>query len=389
MSADANFHLVANALYALLNVAFFVPIAFVTHRLVQQYRTAKRKPGGKPNNLLFAVSIAFNGVTFLSAFGLLLMASVRIKSLSNGTDLHSDPLYLDFHSIFVLFYGKQNCLMLLVLYLRVYCIFKGTSMRFSRFTIYFFNACFTLAVTLFTLLPIMHSQYRDISIWTWCASSFCFFNITFMTTLTYFFLSKLKIAMNNVEGAKNSATRQSIANMMAKTSLLAVLSISITMTSCVLLVLRYSVHIDSHAVNVLSDWLIAVDIYTNFLFVSLTLAYLDKYYLRFFGCLDTAFKRLLRRADPAGSLAEYVVDPANTEKVQPLDVDAQKNAKDAQKEKEMSIVVTQPTTAPTAQRVQSISVTVQSASAETMEAETVQSASIQSTPSMDETAETA
>merc|ERR1719295_786385 len=86
------------------------------------------------------------------------------------------------------------------------------------------------------------------------------------------------------------------------------------MTSCVLLVLRYSVHLDSRAVNLVSDWLIAIDIYTNFVFVSLTLAQFDKWYQKFFGCLDRAFKRLLlRRTGDLEILAHYVSRAANKE----------------------------------------------------------------------------
>merc|ERR1719295_61147 len=86
------------------------------------------------------------------------------------------------------------------------------------------------------------------------------------------------------------------------------------MTSCVLLVLRYSVHLDSRAVNLVSDWLIAIDIYTNFVFVSLTLAQFDKWYQKFFGCLDRAFKRLLlRRTSDLEILAHYVSRAANKE----------------------------------------------------------------------------
>merc|ERR1719295_1113327 len=167
------------------------------------------------------------------------------------------------------------------------------------------------------------------------------------------------------------------------------------MTSCVLLVLRYSVHVDSRAVNLVSDWLIAIDIYTNFVFVSLTLAQFDKWYQKFFGCLDRAVKRLLRRGSDAEILAHYVARAANKETTangngEAKEADAGNGNGDGDEKEEKNegieiVVTTNEANAvaveePTAQRVQSISVTVPSTNPSVA---SVPSASVASTnPSM-------
>merc|ERR1719295_512980 len=162
----------------------------------------------------------------------------------------------------------------------------------------------------FTAVPIIHTQETQLSIWTICASSFCMYNVVFMTLLSYLFSSKLLASFRSVQGSGNRKGRKSVVNMMTKTSLLAMFSIAMTFTSCILLILRYSVHYESWLVYVSSNWLMSLDIYSNFFFVSLTMAYFDKYYQRVFGKLDHLLKRFLYWIVTRGNadsmrLAEY------------------------------------------------------------------------------------
>merc|ERR1719400_3054260 len=106
-------------------------------------------------------------------------------------------------------------------------------MKFSKITFYFFNSAFAVAIMLFTSLPVIHSQWTHLSIWTICASSFCVYNVSFMTLLSYLFASKLLSSFKGIQGSGNKKGRQSVVNMMTKTSLLALFSIAMTMTSCV------------------------------------------------------------------------------------------------------------------------------------------------------------
>merc|ERR1719385_696226 len=82
-----------------------------------------------------------------------------------------------------------------------------------------------------------------------------------------------------------------------------------TFTSCILLILRYSVHYESWLVYVSSNWL-----------MSLTMAYFDKYYQRVFGKLDRYLKKFLywivtRGNEDAIRFAEYFEHHGNEREV--------------------------------------------------------------------------
>lgn len=289
MALGSTILYIGTILYIIINIVSFPFIAYVTYCLAKAFVKAKKKP----NRILFAVNIFFNVVTVSAVFGLLFMACLKLQSIETHIDLHENPLWRRYHGIFVLFYGKQNALMLLVLYLRVYLIFKDSAMQLSTCTFHSFNMAFAVAILIFTSLPIIHSQYTHLSIWIICASSFCVYNVLFMTLLSYLFASKLLASFKNISGSGNKRGRQAVADMMAKTSLLAMFSISMTMTSCILLILRYSVHVESKVVFHFSNWLMSFDIYSNFIFVSLSMKYFDKYYRAIFGRLDVRFKKFI------------------------------------------------------------------------------------------------
>ena len=208
--------LVGIVIYICINVLVFGLVIAGAYRVIKEfYNTSKEKR----QTYLFSVVIAFNLVTIATIIGLTLMAVLKFESILDGADLNQNAIYSGYHSIFVLFYGKQNCLMLLILYLRLYHIFLKTTLKLSQRTIIFFNICFMIALTLFTSLPILHSQYLYISIWTFCASSFCFFNITFMILLSCLFLYKLTMVFKSV---KYSNPESKVKSVITKTFILAV-----------------------------------------------------------------------------------------------------------------------------------------------------------------------
>ena len=91
-----------------INITFFVPIVHVTHRLIKAYQAA----GKKPNRVLFLVGLLFNLVTAASVFGLLFMTCLKLEAIETQSELHDNVIWRRYHGIFVLFYGKQNALML-------------------------------------------------------------------------------------------------------------------------------------------------------------------------------------------------------------------------------------------------------------------------------------
>ena len=67
---------------------------------------------------------------------------------------------------------------------------------------------------------------------------------------------------------------------------LAIIAILFTSTSCTLLIIRFAFNIKSHFIYILSEWIIAIDIYSNFLFITLTYSYLNDIYYKICGICD-------------------------------------------------------------------------------------------------------
>eukprot|EP00485_Elphidium_margaritaceum_P010162 CAMPEP_0202700170 /NCGR_PEP_ID=MMETSP1385-20130828/13381_1 /ASSEMBLY_ACC=CAM_ASM_000861 /TAXON_ID=933848 /ORGANISM="Elphidium margaritaceum" /LENGTH=371 /DNA_ID=CAMNT_0049357301 /DNA_START=32 /DNA_END=1150 /DNA_ORIENTATION=- len=279
----------ANIAHLAVNALFFVIIIGVSYKLIRSYQTSKEKPP----RLLFMNGIVFNVVTFTCIFGLFFFSAVNLQCLLNGTNLDDQKEYTTYHSFWIMFYGKQGCLMLMIMFMRVQHVFQGTEMALSTFTYRFFVVCFTVALILFTMLPILHIITPTISIWTWCASTFCFYNLAFMMTLTFLFLSKLRHVFQSFIVLQKMAARagvecdeaqkaenEQMVKTSTKTALLATSSIVLTASSCILLIIRFSFDIETQLVYTLSEWIISIDIYSNFLFVTLSYSYFDAPYYR-------------------------------------------------------------------------------------------------------------
>merc|ERR1712154_631509 len=138
---------------------------------------------------------------------------------------------------------------------------------------------------------------QSISIWTWCASTFCFYNIVFMICLSSLFIYKLVMLFNKVmENNDPESIHHDIVDVIIKTTLLGLISIAMTMTSCVFLIIRFSFMIQNYYIDIIGNTLISVDIYSNFIFITMSFKYFNKYYFMLFGCLHSTLKRHIAAA---------------------------------------------------------------------------------------------
>ena len=106
-----------------------------------------------------------------------------------------------------------------------------------------------------------------------------------MATLTSLFIYKLYSTLKLAAQDNDENFQSELTYIMSKISILSGLSIFCTMLSCILLILRYAIMVDNMYVNNISDWVIAIDIYSNFLFITLSMKCYNKWYLKIFGCL--------------------------------------------------------------------------------------------------------
>merc|ERR1712154_150798 len=157
---------------------------------------------------------------------------------------------------------------------------------------------------------------QSISIWTWCASTFCFYNIVFMICLSSLFIYKLVMLFNKVmENNDPESIHHDIVDVIVKTILLGLISIAMTMTSCVFLIIRFSFMIQNYYIDIIGNTLISVDIYSNFIFITMSFKYFNKYYLMLFGCLHSALKRHIAAAKNIDIDSTKKQKKANTDSV--------------------------------------------------------------------------
>ena len=98
---------IATAAYTLFNALTLPIICLVIHKTIIEYRRLKQK-ANTTSVLLYLVSLTFYIVTFATIFGLMFMAAIKVQSIMDNNPRNNNPIYTHYHSIFVLFYGKQK-----------------------------------------------------------------------------------------------------------------------------------------------------------------------------------------------------------------------------------------------------------------------------------------
>ena len=324
MGSFDTFPAIATVAYTLFNAIALPIVCLVTHKTIIEYQKSKKKQDA--SLLLYLVSLGFYMITFSTIFGLLFMAAFKVQSIKDNNPRTNNPIYTQYHSIFVLFYGKQNCLMLLILYLKLRKIFSKTPFRISPISNKFFMTCFTIAIIVFIFVPIMHSIYPSISIWRICSSTFCFYNVAFMTVISGLFINKLYSTFKAAVADDNKTFQSDLIFVITKLSILAGISIVCTMSSCFFLIIRYAMMFDNVYINNIGDWIISIDIYSNFLFITLTMKYYDKWYLKLFGCLHDVIAARMEMRETMREMNEMVMVPNISEKNSTTDICASPTA---------------------------------------------------------------
>ena len=161
-------------------------------------------------------------------------------------------------------------------------------------------------------------------------SLFCFWNLTFMVTLTSLFLYKLKQVFTNYiqlnERAKSEYVldedefeavdiedeqqkeNEKMVKTFTKTTLLALSSLFFTSISCTLLIARFRFHVQSQFVYTLAEWIVAIDIYSNFLFITLSYTYFDPFYYKICKICDNQCQLLWYKLLFGGEKVEDKID---------------------------------------------------------------------------------
>eukprot|EP01083_Nonionella_stella_P084202 233044_1 len=270
-----------NVFNSLFNAVLVSTVAYVTFRNVVEYKQLSRKK--KP--LLFAFGLLLNITAFTCLFVLFWKS---FSQLVNAQYDSSNPLFFACNMVFL-----QHSFLIMVLFVRMYYIFHTTDLELSMATIVLFVVTFMFSSAIFGAILTSKIRVPGTDSWVNCAITLCVFNIIFMIVTTSLFLSKLSIVFRRSSQAKHSNKKDNaLINLITKITLLSLMTMSITFVSCLLLLFRFSIFGENVVVSLISDWVISIDIYSNFLCYSLSFKYFHKYYAKLCRCCDFKCRRL-------------------------------------------------------------------------------------------------
>jgi len=211
-----------------------------------------------------------------------------------------------FMLIFGFTYTLQISLVLIILFLRVYFIFKTSAYALSKLTICIFM------ITFISLPPIVgvvefwyhtshHSDESSIAL------AICYFiNILIMTSLLILFIHKLFTIYGHlpaIQDIKQSDTHRSLMRVITRTVVLTSISVIFTFIASI-------GFITINKLNKLGLMIVAVlviiDVYTNFVCILLSYTYFNDYYDKLCGKFDLFCGEICNKITGASLMHEMV-----------------------------------------------------------------------------------
>lgn len=258
-------------------VLIFTSTALITsslwflYRFIRKYFTEKSKPIRRILFIPAVIHFIFCIGAKLSVLSQVIWKGMIITQIFSGA-----------------FYGLQLYVLLIVLILRLYLIFKDTKFRLSQCTLNIYKALFLLtAIMLLFIIPVILTLNSNL-IWT-IFTLMLMVSILMNLSLSGMFVYKLtKIKQDNDD------QNISLLNIITKNTILTI--ISNTMTLFVIGGFILSLFIDTDNDNNPKYWIFAInvlcqelDCYTNFVCIALSFQCFEDKYKKICGCIDTMF----------------------------------------------------------------------------------------------------
>eukprot|EP01083_Nonionella_stella_P125372 379152_1 len=281
-----------NVFNSLFNSVLLGTIVYVCYRNIVECNKVKMPA------LLFIFGLLLNVVAFACLSLLLWKAVCQISAVQFGS---SEPLFFGCHLVFL-----QHLFLIMVMFIRIHYIFRSShhieiDLALSARTISFFIIAVVVSSTIFTALLTTKLAIPGTTELVNCAITLCVFNLVFLVAITSLFVSKLTIVFRYALQADKSADINKLKkdnafmNVITKTTLLSLTAMSITFVSCFLLLFRFTTFGNDPIVSVISDLVVSIDIYSNFLCYSLSFKYFHPYYFKLCRFCDLKYKHLWQR----------------------------------------------------------------------------------------------
>ena len=276
-----------NVIYCIIQLILLISIFRITFRSYIEYRLLQKESNEKRfcNTLLFIFGLLFNIAGLFCIFSLFCKTFVQLNTFANenlrGLIAFSQiPLLFPCNLVFL-----QNTFLMIVLFIRIYFIFHGSPFQVAIRTIVLFTISLLISSGIFMVLLTTKIRIPGTDSWVNCAVTLCIFNMIFAIWITSLFLKKLTMTLKHAYTAANINNKRRVRKedmafikTITKTALLSFISMFVTFISCLLLLFRYSLFGESMVVNVISEWVVCINIYCNFACYSLAFRYYDKYY---------------------------------------------------------------------------------------------------------------
>eukprot|EP01084_Bolivina_argentea_P132103 233115_1 len=253
--------------YTIINLALFSSTIYAFYKFWKHYKSSIDKDTPKP---LFYTGLVF----FLFSSIMMLITFRNAMFICFHGDINH--MNLEHWIYFVIFYGLQTYWLWLVLFLRLKYVFDGSSYCLSKLTI-------RIYLMVFIFIPFATPLYLAILwfvdnnlIYTIILSISFVFIIIFSCSLIFIFVSKLiqvyKSMNINVEGGKKeSVLNNKLLTTITKTSILAIVSLSMTLLALIS-ILFASFAISYHHTKAVCEaglsllaFITLADVYTNYL----------------------------------------------------------------------------------------------------------------------------
>eukprot|EP01084_Bolivina_argentea_P088422 159637_1 len=271
--------LINSIAFCSVNVILLLSIIWITYKTIIEHKKSHQL------HIMFLASILFNVTAFFCICGSSFKAYSDLANITISVD---HPIFFPCNLVFL-----QNTLLVILLFIRIYYVFRGTPFQLTHTIILIFILSFIISIGIFISLLSTRFTFPNTHPSFTCAVTLCIFNLLFMISITSLFLVKLANIFKLENKIQISTDENNgLINIITKMTILSLISMSITFIACLFLLFRFVVFGSNIYTIIISEWATTIDIYSNFLCVSLTFNFFEKSYLKLCHCFDAKCKHI-------------------------------------------------------------------------------------------------
>ena len=235
------------------------------------FRYIKMKAKVTDNKCLYWTCLIFFIFVFLYLISLILLAAV----------CQNVGAYMMVRDIAALLFVIQTLLLLAILFMRLYVVFKGTMYALSSVTIKLYWIIYSLCILFFIVAGISFVNLSQTIIGSIIVAFAFLLIIIMVSVLIALFLYKMAQVYKSVD-TENS--NPALIAIITKTNLLAIISIVSTLITAIFVTLETSIWSNSIPVFMISRLLVINDVFTNFWCIILSSSIFNNWYLKICKC---------------------------------------------------------------------------------------------------------